>query len=525
MPVMMKVLRVDSSPLRFCRSASFAKATWNSRWSLLDVAKYLLSQSCLRTALRTEAIGLPQIFDDADETLSISNNARICRRTNRGRSPLTSLCAALFVVMSYAVAGAQTATTTTLSVNPTSVTNVFAMTATINAGATPLTGGTVTFRDTYNTNTHVLGTVQVQSANGIKGNAVLQQELGIGAHSIVATFNAFTKPTAYLTSFSTAQNVTVTGLYPTTASLAQTGGSATSWSLTTTVVGTGSLTLSPTGNLTLFDTTNSNLYLGTAGLGSGTIGQQTVAGSNSPVTVGNNPQDVAAGDFDGDGFIDLAVLNANDKNISILKGDGSGGFAALTTNPAVGNGAVAIVTGDFNGDGKLDLAVANGSDGTVSILLGKGDGTFNAQVPYSLLILFLIPTAPTALAINDFNGDGIPDIAVSGTSLVGNLVAILQGNDTGAFTDVTPLGISVDTGPSSIVVGDFNGDDNLDFAVTNKSANSISVMLGGGNGTTFNQASGSPISTGSGTPIALVAADLNADGKLDLAVAESNKTR
>jgi hypothetical protein len=273
MPVIMKVLRGDASPLRFCRSASSAKATWNSRWFFLAAAKCALSQSRLRMALRPEAIGLPQISGHADKTLSISNDAKTCGRVSPRRSPLTSLCVALLTVMSYAVAGAQTATTTTLSVTPTSVANIFAMTATINAGATPLTGGTVTFRDTYNGITQVLGTVQVQSANGAKGKAVLQQELGIGTHSVVATFNAFNTPTIYLTSVSTAQSVTITGLYQTTASLAQTGGTTGNWSLTATIVGTGSTTLSPAGNVSLLDTSNSNLFLGAQALGTGTIGQ------------------------------------------------------------------------------------------------------------------------------------------------------------------------------------------------------------------------------------------------------------
>src|SRR6266478_5617966 len=411
MPVIMRTLRGDASLLRFCRSASSAKATWISRWYFLPAVECVLSRGRLLTALRLEAIGLPQISGYADKTLSISNNARTCGRTSLQRSPLTSLCVALLAVMSYAVAGAQTATTTTLSVNPASAANgsVFTMTATVKAGATPMTGGIVTFRDTCNSLTQVLGTVQVQSANGTKGNAVLLRQLGaIGTHSIVATFNA---PKTFVSSSSTAQSVTTTGLYPTVANLAQTGGSAGSWSLTTTIVGVGSPNLSPSGNVSLLDTSNSNWSLGGGSLGAGTFGQQTVTAAGSPIGVGNNPQDLAAGDFDGDGVIDLAVLNNSDRNVSILIGDGSGGFTASTTKYATGRGAVAIVKADFNGDGKLDLAVANGTDGTISILLGKGDGTFNAQVTYSLSILLLVPTTPSAFAVGDFNGDGIPDIA------------------------------------------------------------------------------------------------------------------
>ena len=233
------------------------------------------------------------------------------------------------------------------------------MTATVTTGtpATPLTGGTVTFRDTYNSITQVLGTVQVQSAHGTKGNAVLQQPLGgIGTHSVVATFNA---PKTFSSSSSVAEGATVTGFYPTTASLATSGGSAGNWSLTTTILGIGTTALSPTGTVSLLDTTNANLLVGTGGLSGGTVGHQTVGGGNSPIAVGNKPQSVVAGDFNGDGFIDLAVLNSSDKNISILTGDGTGKFTATSATYATGYGPVALVTADFNGDGKLDLAVAN----------------------------------------------------------------------------------------------------------------------------------------------------------------------
>src|SRR5258705_11280622 len=314
--------------------------------------------------------------------------------------------------MSAALAGAQT-TSTTLSITPLTAANgsVFTMTAAITAGtSTPLTVGTVTFRDTYGSVTQVLGTVQVQSANGTKGNAVLRTQLGgLGTHSIIATFN-FTK--TFQTSSSAAVSVTTTGVYPTVASLVQTGGTTGNFSLTTTIVGVGSFSLSPTGNVSLLDTNNSNLLLGVAGLGAGTFGQQTVTAAGSPIGVGNTPQDVAAGDFDRDGNIDLAVINSNDKTISILIGDGAGGFTPSGTY-GTGNGPVAILVGDFNGDGKLDLAVANSSDQTVSIRLGNGDGTFGVRNSYATTPL---TKSLTALALGDFNGNGIPDLIVAGAN-------------------------------------------------------------------------------------------------------------
>jgi hypothetical protein len=398
---------------------------------------------------------------------------------------------------------------------------VFKMTATVKSGSTALTGGTVTFRDTYNSITQVLGTVQVQSANG---NAVLRQQLGgIGTHSIVATFNA-TK--TYPSSASPAQTVTLTGTYPTVASLVQTGGTTGNYSLTTTIVGVGSPNLSPTGNVSLLDTSNSNLLLGVpTALGAGTFGEQTVTAAGSPIGVGTNPLDIVAGDFNNDGYVDLAVLDSGSNRITILLGNGDGTFNVSGTTYSTGNGPVAIVVGDFNGDGNLDLAFANSTDKTVSIRLGNGDGTFGARNSYSVALL---TNSSTALALGDFNGDGIPDLAVAGTHSGGGagLVEILQGDGTGAFSNVTTTGIAVGNNPSSVVVGDFNGDGNLDFAVANLSDNTISVMKGDGTGTAFTAATGSPFNTGGGTsPAAIAVADFNGDGKLDLAVAESGANR
>ena len=225
--------------------------------------------------------------------------------------------------------------------------------------------------------------------------------------------------------------------------------------------------------------------------------------------------------FNNNGTIDLAVLNSSDKRISILNGNGAGGFTASGTTYTTGNGPVAIVTGDFDGDGDLDLAVANSSDKTVSIRLGNGNGTFGNRASYAVSLQTI-----TAIAVGDFNGDGIHDLIVAGTTASGGGVNILEGDGSGAFTNVTTTAIAVGNGPSAVVAADFNGDGNLDFAVANQTDNTISIMRGNGSGTTFTAATGSPFSTGAGTsPADIAVADFNGDGQLDLAIAESGKKR
>jgi hypothetical protein len=92
--------------------------------------------------------------------------------------------------------------------------------------------------------------------------------------------------------------------------------------------------------------------------------------------------------------------------VSILLGDGNGGFQAVVNYPT-GSTPFSVAVADFNGDGKLDLAVANELSGTVSILLGKGDGTFRRQIDYATLRF------PISVAVGDFNGDGKPDLALA----------------------------------------------------------------------------------------------------------------
>ncbi len=175
------------------------------------------------------------------------------------------------------------------------------------------------------------------------------------------------------------------------------------------------------------------------------------------------------------------------------------------TSYAVGNSPYAVAVGDFNGDGIPDIAVANAGGNTVSILLGDSNGTFQAAVSYA------VGTNPHSVAVGDFNGDGNLDLAVANEA--GNTVSILLGKGDGTFQSA--VNYTVGTNPYSVAVGDFNGDGILDLAVANEGSNTVSILLGNGNGT-FQPAVNYPVGT---NPYAVVAGDFNNDGKPDLAVA------
>ena len=217
---------------------------------------------------------------------------------------------------------------------------------------------------------------------------------------------------------------------------------------------------------------------------------------------------IVAGDFTGDGKLDLAVTG--DKLVSVLLGNGDGTFQPQVIY-AVGNNPDAIVAGDFNGDGRLDLAVVDNGSNEVSVLLGKGDGTFQSVQQYE------VGLEPDAIVAGDFTGDGRVDLAVAIEN--SNGVSVLLGNGDGTFQP--PVTYAVGNYPDAIVAGDFNGDGRLDLAVANYGDNTVSVLLGNGNGT-FQPARTIPL--GDLDPNALVAGDFNGDGRLDLAVASYNES-
>jgi 6-phosphogluconolactonase (cycloisomerase 2 family) len=247
--------------------------------------------------------------------------------------------------------------------------------------------------------------------------------------------------------------------------------------------------------------------------GGGAINSTTYETKKS-FSTGNFPQVVLAGDFDGDGKPDMVTPNTNSNTISVLKNTSTSGivsFAAKVDYPAAGSPANVSIA-DFDGDGKLDLAVVNISSNIVSFYRNTSTNT----ISFAAKIDFTTGASPYGIAIADFNGDGKQDIAVA--NYASNTVSVLKNNSSpGNISFGVKSDFTIGAGPFTITSGDVDGDNKADLVSTNSQSNSISILrnISDVNGISF----ASRIDIGTiASPATATIADFDNDGKQDIAV-------
>src|ERR1700733_575 len=422
--------------------------------------------------------------------------------------PSVNLLALVVCLPLLAAQSANASNSMTLSANPSpaQARHKITLTASVTSGGNPASAGSVNFLD----GTLSLGSIQVvgthPAAGHQQGTAVLTLMLASGAHSLTAVYGGTTQSPGVVTSNPVALNVTGQTVSKTALVATPDPQNPNNYDFTATVTGGG--LPAPTNTADFADITD-GIDLGSATLDPLTVVHSFLGGHKKLTS--NEPAQSVVADFNGDGFPDIATANASfgeTSTMSVFLGKGNGQFLPpvdYTTNTFTSG----IVSGDFNQDGIPDIAAmsqgSTGNDGDVAVFLGNGDGTFRGPVDN------VLGTFPVSIAVGDFDGDGILDVAT--VAYFANVADISLGNGDGTFK--TPVAYRVGLGPYCIATGKLKKDGFLDLVVANGDGNTMSVLLGRGDGTFRSQ---QVYPTGLQAEFVAIG-DVNMDGKADILIA------
>jgi hypothetical protein len=248
----------------------------------------------------------------------------------------------------------------------------------------------------------------------------------------------------------------------------------------------------------------------------------------SPLQIPHRSSEMVLRDLNGDSKLDLALANHNSYSLTLLFGDGHGSFTLAPRSPVIMKDGQhphthGLHAGDLNGDGKVDLLTVNSEDNDLSIAFGDAQGRFtSAPSP------FPVGPSPYPGALGDLNLDGHLDIIASSTGrrtpeeeASTRALTVLFGDGRGSFRGCRiPLRTVL---PWFVAVGDVNGDRKPDLVTTHAERSELTVLLGDGRGG-FIEAANSPFDLGhSAWHFAIT--DLNGDAKADVAAAAGNGVR
>ncbi|MCF8428811.1 MAG: FG-GAP-like repeat-containing protein [Bacteroidia bacterium] len=245
---------------------------------------------------------------------------------------------------------------------------------------------------------------------------------------------------------------------------------------------------------------------------------------------GTSPSSMSLGDIDGDGKLDIVVVNSNSYTFSVYRNTSTSGTINFASKVDFIPGFslepfISISIGDIDGDGKLDLAIPNNLQFKVSVL--KNTSTIG-NISFATRVDFVAEYGPIAASLGDIDGDGKLDLALANSN--SNTVSVYRNTSisgtisSGSFA--TKVDFATGTEPRSMSLGDIDGDGKLDLVTANKNSNTISLLRNTStNGTITSGSFASKLDFATGTqPRDLSFGDLDGDGKLDLAVANSANT-